>query len=152
MEITIQKLVVLIVISLFLIWLLTTPGRRKKRDKVHWENWNKALELLKREYGCRMFRILDIRQHASTGTKVYAIFEDESDEEAVWILDFWPTKGEYIVSKGDYGYGSHHDENMYYIKQVLLNLDKNTYKCWKRHEKRLRKVEASANSILAFYC
>jgi len=145
MEITIQKLVVLIVISLFLIWLLTTPWRRKKRDRVYWKNWNKALELLKREYGYRMFRIVNIRQQAIAGTKAFAIFEDTSDEEAVWIPDFWPTKGEYIVSKGDYGYGSHYDENVYYVKDVLLSLDKNTYKGWKRYEKRLKKVEAGVS-------
>ncbi len=145
METTIQKLVALVVVSLFLVWVLTTPWRRKKRDKVHWQNWNKVVELLKREYGCRMFRILDIRQHASTGTKAQVVFEDTSDEEAVWIPDFWPTKGEYIVSKGDYGYGSHHDENVYYVKQVLLSLHKDTYKGWKRHKKRLRKVGAQVS-------
>jgi len=99
MEITIQKLVVLILFSSFLVWLLTTRWRHKKRDGVHWQNWNKANDLLKHEYGCRMFRIVDIRQQASTGTKAYAIFEDTSDEEAVWMPDFWSTKGEYIVSK-----------------------------------------------------
>ena len=145
MEITIQKLVVLIVISLFLIWLLTTPGRRKKRDKVHWKNWNKANDLLKHDYGCRMFKIVDIRHHASTGTKAYAIFEDTSEEEAIWIPDFWPSKGGYILSKGNYGYGSHHDENVYYVKQVLLRLHKDTYKGWKRYEKRLKKVEAGVS-------
>ena len=145
METTIQKLVALVVVSLFLVWVLTTLWRRKKRDKVHWQNWNKVVELLKREYGCRMFRILDIRQHASTGTKAFAVFEDTSDEEAVWIPDFWPSRGEYIVSKGEYGYGSHHDENVYYVKQVLLSLHKDTYRGWNRHEKRLRKVGAQVS-------
>ncbi len=145
MEITIQKLLVVLLVSLFFIWLLTAPLRRKKRDKVHWKNWNKANDLLKHEYGCRMFRILDIRQHASTGTKAYAIFEDTSEEEAIWIPDFWASKGGYILSKGDYGYGSHHDENVYYVKQVLLSLHKDTYKGWKRHEKRLRKVGAQVS-------
>ena len=145
MEITIQKLVVLILVSSFLVWVLTTPWRRKKRDKVHWENWNKAVELLKREYGCRMFRIIDIRQQASTGTKAHVVFEDTSEEDAVWIPDFWPAKGEYIVSKGDYGHGSHHDENVYYVKQVLLHLHKDTYMGWNRHEKRLRKVGAQVS-------
>lgn len=145
METTIQKLVALVVVSLFLVWVLTTLWRRKKRDKVHWQNWNKVVELLKREYGCRMFRILDIRQHASTGTKAFAVFEDTSEQNAIWIPDFWPTKGEYIVSKGDYGYGSHHDENVYYVKQVLLRLHKDTYKGWKRYEKRLKKVEAGVS-------
>ena len=145
MEITIQKLLVVFLVSLFFIWLLTTPLRRKKRDKVHWENWNKAVDLLKREYGCRMFRIVNICQHASTGTKAYAIFEDTSEEEAIWMPEFWPAKMEYIVSKGDYGYGSHHDENVFYVKEVLLSLDKNTYKGWKRHEKRLRTVGAQVS-------
>jgi len=117
---------------------------QKKRQSIL-EKLNKALELLKREYGYRMFRIVNIRQQAIAGTKAFAIFEDTSDEEAVWIPDFWPTKGEYIVSKGDYGYGFHYDENVYYVKDVLLSLDKNTYKGWKRYEKRLKKVEAGVS-------
>ncbi len=149
MEILIQKFLVAVVIAVLFIWLATTtPWRRKKRDQEHWENWNKALDLLERKYGCRMFRIVNIRQHAGTGTKAYAIFKDTSDEEAVWIPNAWPSKGEYILSKGDYGYGSHHDENVYYVKQVLLRLSKNTYKGWKRHEKRLRKVETPRGRVL----
>ena len=99
MEITIQKLLVVLLVSLFFIWLLTAPLRRKKRDKVHWKNWNKANDLLKHEYGCRMFRILDIRQHASTGTKVYAIFEDDRMRKRFGFLISGQPRGSILFLK-----------------------------------------------------
>jgi len=118
--------------------IISFPERRRRKRKEDWENWNKALDLSKH---ATMFRIVSIRQQARTGTKAYVVFQDTKERSAVWIPELLDVeRGEYMVVHGSYGHGRHHDEQVFYVNHVLQHMDKQTYKGWKKHEKRIAKL------------
>ncbi len=59
---------------------------------------------------------------------------------AIWISGISVESGEYVVLEGEYGYGQHHDEEVFYVTNLVDRFDDACYRRAHRHEQRIAKA------------
>ncbi len=103
-------------------------------------------EILYREYnkwehhcknnGCEIGKIHHIKQIASTGTKAYVTWQTRKGTDAIWVKGGRVSKNQIVVLCGNYSYGGHHNENVYYVNSFKV-LPRNIIEGWEIHKNNL---------------
>jgi hypothetical protein len=107
------------------------------RDKFLWQKWERAQEIVRKSPGARIGCIERVRQNARTGTKGYIRWHQESGTEPIWVPHYHAGR-RFVIVRGNRGYGDHHGEQVFYVKEILCVLPGSAYRGWCRHNKRIQ--------------
>jgi hypothetical protein len=116
-----------------------------KRNERRWHEWNHALG--QTISGLALGKVVRIRQKARFGTKAYVRWHTPYNPKsrkkyAIWVPKHWPRKGDYVLGRGSYGHGDHHNERVYFFNEEIEIIDPAIYRGYLRHEKRINKNQA----------
>ena len=130
---------ILILSAILLItWFIGGPFRGFRDQKVG-ELWNEMVKKADDSSSLLIGKVNSIRQYARTGTKAYVSWIKGEAANAVWIRDVRLNPGEYLLVDGSEGHGDHHNETVFYIKNLYMRLPLDAEKCWERYKNRLEK-------------
>lgn len=111
----------------------------RKMNEKQWIEWQDTLSLLGSDYRYFLGKIVSIRQRAKTGTKAFVYWHGKSsDMQAVWLPNLWPKIGSYILGRGSYGRGRHHNEQVFYFNDEVKVIDYKVFQGFKKHNKRIQ--------------
>lgn len=82
-------------------------------------------------------QIVSIRQRARTGTKAYIRWSKLDYKTGIWFPfpQMYIAIGQYVSVSGQFSYGQHHDEEVFYVHTVIDRFTDDVYKRARRHVK-----------------
>ncbi len=97
--------------------------RRRRRNDRLVAAWERALALGNNspvhlgpyETSCCLGQVVRHRQRARTGTKAYVRWLVDDSVTAAWFEASRPAVRAYVLATGQYGYGPHHTESVFYV-------------------------------------
>ena len=136
-------IVITAVISIFFLSLMLDFLNKKINEKKIWHQWNEIHEKLENDKQLYFGKILNIRQHARSGTKAYIQWYKGKSCPAIWIKGIKLKNGEYILVNGSRGPGSHHGEEVFYVRELHARLPFYSESAWRNYNKKLKKQKAN---------
>jgi hypothetical protein len=122
-------------------------GLGRRRDARLAEVWDEALErggrrspLHVRPYTrCECLgQVVGHRQRARTGTKAWVRWVADDQTTAAWFWKARPAVGTYVLATGEYGHGTHHPEDVFYVAPGDYRvIPVRSLRAWSRHQRRL---------------
>lgn len=97
------------------------------------ERWEKMLKAQSDHFDSTLLYIKQVRQNARTGTKVIAADLPSGKVAGAWFPEKRVLPGNIVLVEGNWGYGPHHDEEVFYVKTFHDSVPKRVLKNWERH-------------------
>ncbi len=82
-------------------------------------------------------QVVGYRQRAHSGTKAWVRWTADGQTTAAWFWNDRPAVGTYVLATGEYGHGTHHPENVFYVAAGDYRvIPAPTLRGWSRRQRR----------------
>ena len=116
------------VIFFLLVLLILVSNLNTKKDDV--KLWKRILELRSEHSDSELYYVKKIRQHASTGTKAFIVNLLSGEQTSAWFPKERIHPGNILLLEGEFGHGPHHQENVFYVRNIIVSAPKKALKHW----------------------
>jgi hypothetical protein len=127
---------------------------RRRRDEQLWRQWTQVRHRASAAPGRGYSALGQVRRHrqrARRGLKAYVFWPATGEVGGAWFWHRWPPVGAYVLARGSWGPGEHHNENVFYVHEHELEavVDGRAPAAWERHERRLHRGARPAPAVVS---